>query len=314
MPSDFVPPNVIDSPSEIVDTMPPDLPPDPVGSRAGNAAPPRPSTASAPLPAVAAAAPAGHPAADTFGNALRSEWTKLWTVRSTYWTLFAAFAITIGLAAVVCGATANQGGDVGGEPAALSLSGIFMAQIALGALGVLVISSEYGSGMIRTTFAAVPNRLVVLAAKAVVFAGVVMAGSFVACFIAFVLGQRLLHSTGQQASLGDPEMFRIILGATAYLTLIGLIGLGLAAAIRHTAGALGVLFGAMVVLQIAVQFLPGGLQENILPYLPAMMAVSVVTVNPPAMSLSAGGSIAMLGVYAAIVLLLGAWSMVARDA
>ncbi len=305
-----MPPDFVDSPSDFVGSTAPDLPADPVGSRVGNAAPPRSSAAPTPLPA----APAGRPAVDALGNALRCEWTKLWTVRSTYWTLFAAFAITVGLAAVVCGATANQGGDVGGEPAALSLSGIFMAQIALGALGVLVISSEYASGMIRTTFAAVPNRPVVLAAKAVVFAVVVMVGSFVACLLAFVLGQQLLRSTGQQASLGDPGMFRIILGATAYLTLIGLVGLGLAAVIRHTAGALGVLFGAMVVLQIAVQFLPGDLQENILPYLPATMAVSVVTVNPPTMSLSAGGSIAMLGVYAAVVLLAGAWSMVARDA
>ncbi|WP_052914549.1 MULTISPECIES: ABC transporter permease [Protofrankia] len=296
MPPDATPRDLAGPPTGLADGTPPGLPAD----QPGRAVPPRPSAATG--------------RRDTFGNALRCEWTKLWTVRSTYWTLFAAFVITVGLAAIACGATANQGGDVGGEPAALSLSGIFMAQIALGVLGVLVISSEYGSGMIRTTFAAVPNRLVVLAAKAVVFAGVVVVGAFVACLVAFVLGQQLLRSTGQQASFGDPEIVRIVLGATAYLTLIGLIGLGLAAVIRHTAGALGILFGAMVVLQIAVQFLPGELQEDVLPYLPATMAVSIVTVNPPAMSLSAEGSIALLSVYTALVLLGGAWSMVARDA
>ncbi|WP_131746106.1 ABC transporter permease [Frankia sp. Cppng1_Ct_nod] len=265
-------------------------------------------------PTVAGGRWFGRPAVDAFGNAVRSEWTKLWTVRSTYWTLTAAFVITIGLAALVCAMTAREHGDIGGEPAAMSLTGIFMAQIAVGVLGVLVISSEYGSGMIRTTFAAVPDRLVVLAAKAVIFAFVVTVGSFVACLAAFVLGQWLLSPTGRQASLGDAGMIRIILGATAYLTLIGLIALGLGGLIRHTAGALGVLFGLMVVLQIVTQFFPVDLQERVVPYLPGTMAVSIITVSPPSMSLSAGASVAVLGVYAVVALLLAFWSMVLRDA
>jgi hypothetical protein len=250
---------------------------------------------------------------DTVISALRSEWTKLWTVRSTYWTLFAAFVIVIGLGAIICGVTASEGDSVGDEPAAMSLSGIFLAQIALGALGVLVISSEYGSGMIRTTVAAVPNRPVVLAAKAAVFALVVMVSSVVACLSAFLVGQWLLSPTGRQTSLGDPGMWRIVLGAAVYLTLVGLIALGLGGLIRHTAGALGVLVGILVVLQIVAQFLPHDLQRHVEPYLPAMMAASIITVTPQDITLSAGASMAVLGVYAAAALTAAAWSMAARD-
>ena len=223
-----------------------------VGSAPHPAVPPPDATART----AATTRAVGPPAVDTVVSALRSEWTKLWTVRSTYWTLFAAFVIVIGLGAIICGATASSGDPVGEEPAAMSLSGIFLAQIALGVLGVLVISSEYGSGMIKTTVAAVPNRPVVLAAKAAVFAPVVLVSSVVACLSAFLVGQWLLSPTGHQTSLSEPGTWQIIIGAAGYLTLVGLIALGLGGLIRHTAGALGVLVGILVVLQIVAQFLP----------------------------------------------------------
>jgi ABC-2 type transport system permease protein len=133
------------------------------------------------------------PSGSVVPDVLRSEWTKLRTVRSTYWTLLAAAIAMIGLSAIVCAvyvaqyATMSQKDKLTFDPVSVSLAGGFLAQLAISVLGVLVITSEYGSGMIRATFAAVPQRLTVLAAKAGVFAGVTLVVSTAAAFVAFGL-------------------------------------------------------------------------------------------------------------------------------
>ena len=140
------------------------------------------------------------PAGRTATNLLASEWTKIRSVRSTYWTLFAAAATTIGLGVIVCAVYVAQFSQLtprmtaGFDAASFSLTGGMMAQLAIAVLGVMVITSEYGNGMIRSTFSAVPQRLTVLAAKATVFTAVTLVVSTTAAFIAFFLGQAILST------------------------------------------------------------------------------------------------------------------------
>ena len=167
--------------------------------------------------------PAERPPATTIGfsNLLLSEWTKLRSVRSTYWTTILAALLTVGLGAVVCArfaqliTHAGPGDFDGFDPTLTSLSGIYLAQIAIGTLGVLVISSEYGTGMIRATFAAVPQRRALLAAKAIVFGACTLVIGQVMSFAAFGIGQAILATahprvSGIQASasLSQPEVLR----------------------------------------------------------------------------------------------------------
>src|SRR6476660_2876555 len=161
-----------------------------------------------------------------FSNLLLSEWTKLRSVRSTYWTTILAAFLTVGLGAVVCIrwaqliTNADPGKIDGFDPTMTSLSGVYLAQIAIGTLGVLVISSEYGTGMIRASFVAVPQRRAVLAATAIVFgAGTVVIGQ-VMSFGALAVGQGVLaaahpHVCGIQASasLSQREVLRAVCGA-----------------------------------------------------------------------------------------------------
>ena len=158
----------------------------------------------------------------TQGRVLRSEWTKLRSLRSTYYSLLTLGAITIGLGALICAATASHWAQarpeerIGFDPTMRSLTGVFLAQLVIGVLGVLVISGEYSTGMIRSSLTAVPRRLPVLWGKVGVFAVV----SFVVCgvctAVAYTLGQAILSSQHIQSAWSDPGVPRAVLGATVY--------------------------------------------------------------------------------------------------
>ncbi|MDQ1356262.1 MAG: type transport system permease protein [Acidimicrobiaceae bacterium] len=207
-------------------------------------------------------------------DVLGSEWTKLRTVRSTYWTLLAAAVAMIGLSVIVCSVYVAQYASLSVkdkatfDPITSSLAGGFLAQLAIAVLGVLVITSEYGSGMIRATFAAVPQRLTVLAAKASVFAGVTFVVSTVACFVAFFAGQAILSSKGIGVGLGAPGALRIVVGSGLYLAVLGLLALGLGTIIRRTAGAIASVFGLIFVLPSLALLLPSSM-DAIQKYLPS---------------------------------------------
>lgn len=200
-----------------------------------------------------------------FLGLMHSEWTKLRTVRSSFWTLLAAVVAMVGLSAILCAVYVAQYAHVNAaeratfDPASFSLTGSFLAQLAVGVLGVLVITSEYGSGMIRATIAAVPQRLSVLASKATVFAGVIMAVMTAACFAAFIFGQSILSSKGIGTSLGSPNVLRTVFGTALYLAALGLLALGLGAIIRKTAGAIAAVFGLILVLPVIAGLLPSSM-------------------------------------------------------
>jgi ABC-type transport system involved in multi-copper enzyme maturation permease subunit len=261
-----------------------------------------------------------------FGDVLRSEWTKLRSVRSTYWTLFTAIVATVGLSALITAIYANQYSTMSlsdrahFDPTAFSLDGVFLAQLAIGVLGVLIITGEYSTGAIRSTFASVPQRRMVLAAKATVFSAVTLVVGLVSCFAAFFIGQAILSTQGIQASLGNPGVVRAIVGSAIYLVVLGLLALGVGTLIRHTAGAIAALFGVILVLPTLVSLLPSSISNAVARYLPSNAGQAIahtVSAGPnprggPSLSPLLGLGVFCL--YAAVALVFAAGVLRRRDA
>jgi ABC-type transport system involved in multi-copper enzyme maturation permease subunit len=190
-----------------------------------------------------------------------AEWIKLRSLRSTYWVLLAATVIATGIGLLVCNADAGQwprmtpGQRAGFDPMADSFIGFAVAQLLFAAIGVLTVTGEYSSGLIRTTFAAVPARRAVLAAKAAVVCLVTTAIGLGAALISFAAGQAILSGQHIGISLGHPGAARAVIATGVFLGSVTLIGLGLGVVIRNAAGALSVI---VVVLFLAPSFLHGG--------------------------------------------------------
>jgi ABC-type transport system involved in multi-copper enzyme maturation permease subunit len=251
---------------------------------------------------------------------LRSEATKLRTVRSTVWTLLATVVATVGVGTLLSLARVSRWDHLSIrerlsiDPTAVSLRGVFLAQLAIGVLGVLVISAEYSTGAIRTTFTAVPRRGTVLFAKAAVFTVVAFVVAEVAAFIAFFAGQSVLASKHVDASLSDPGVLRAVVGAGVYLTLIGLLGLGLGTLLRRTAGAIATLFGLVLVAPALVDALPSPWNTNVGQLLPINAGRALFTVHTSSDLLSPGGGLLALVVTVAVVLGLALFAIQRRDA
>ena len=209
----------------------------------------------------------------------RSEWIKLRTLRSTGWTLLAAAVAMTGFGALLCAAYARHltpATRASLDPASYSLSGFFLAQLAIGVLGVVVITSEYATGSIRSTFAAAPQRARVLAAKAAVFGTVAAATGIASSLAAFFTGQALLAGTGTGTHIGAPGALRSVIGAGLYLAVLGLLALGLGTLIRRTAGAITAVTGLVIILPVLVQGLPSSWQAVTTRYLPSVAGQAII--------------------------------------
>jgi ABC-2 type transport system permease protein len=238
-----------------------------------------------------------------FANVLRSEWTKLRSIRSAYWTAGIAIVAAIALGAVVCARTAyniNRAAETadGLDSTLTSLNGLYIAQVAIGALGVLTISSEYSTGMIRATLAAVPQRRVMLAAKGLVFAAATLIAGEVLSFGAFGIGQAVLAQANAGASLSQPGVLRATIGGGLYLTAVGLLGFGMGALVRHTAGALAAFFGVLFALTAVTDLLPTDLRNDVIKYLPANAGSQIITVIHPSHALAPWTGLGVLSLYA----------------
>jgi hypothetical protein len=251
---------------------------------------------------------------------LRSEATKLRTVRSTVWTLVATVVATVGIGTLLSLARVSRWDQLSLrerlsiDPTAISLRGVFLAQLAIGVLGVLVISAEYTTGMIRTTLTAVPHRRMLLFAKAGVFTVVAFVVSTIAAFIAFFAGQSVLAGKNADVALSDPGVLRAVLGAGVYLTLIGLLGLALATLLRRTAGAIATLFGLVLVLPALVDALPSPWNTDVGKLLPINAGRAMFTVRPNSNLLSPGGGLVALLVIVGVVFVLAVVAIERRDA
>ena len=191
---------------------------------------------------------------------------------------------------------------------------MFLAQLAIGVLGVLVISSEYTTGMIRTTFAAVPRRPLVLFAKAVTFTVVAFVVATIACFVAFFIGQSILSAKHADVSITDPGVLRAVVGAGTYLTLVGLLGIGLGTLLRRTAGAIATLFGLVLVLPALTEALPSPWDTDVGKLLPINAGRALFAVRPSTDLLSPGQGFLVLVATVGVVLALATVAIVRRDA
>jgi ABC-2 type transport system permease protein len=239
------------------------------------------TTQPAPAPRQSTLVP---PATDRFDHVVRAEWTKFWSVRSTMYTFLSLIVVTIGISALLCLAVAANWDDIKPadraqiDPVSQSLSGVFLGQMAIIVLGALVISAEYSTGGIRTTLTAVPQRLRLLFAKALVLAAMAFVAGVLTMFPSFWLGQRVLATADAHppidVSLGDPNVLRAVLGGALYVAACGLLGFALGALLRHTAGAITVAIGIVFILPIVSNFLPGTWGDNVGKVLNAGGAIS----------------------------------------
>jgi hypothetical protein len=274
--------------------------------------------------AIAPGQPAPSPAsADdlrvTQARVIESEWIKVRSLRSTLFTLLAAVVCIVGLGLMISAFRAHdiRQNGLGTERfdfAAITLRGVYLAQLAVGVLGVLMITGEYSTGMIRATLGAVPRRLPVLWAKAVVFAVCVFVVTGIASLVAFELGAAVLSGAGVHLGLGSPGAARAVLGAALYLTVVGLLGVGLGFLTRNTAGAIATLFGLLLVLPAIVNALPQSLYNDVYKYLPMTAGTQVMTTLKDPSMLSPWAGIAVLALYAVAAIAAGAYMLQHHDA
>jgi len=224
--------------------------------------------------APAATAPVG-PLKVTQARVVRSEWMKFRSLRSTLYTLLAAVALTVGIGALFSAVTASQyhtfsaADKAAFSPISTSLTGISFAVVAFGVLGVLLMSGEYSTGMIRSSLTAVPRRLPVLWSKLAVFAGTIFAVSLAASVISFFLGQALLSTHHLNVAITAPGALRSVIGAALYVTVAGLIGVALGALFRNTAAAISTFAGVFFVIPPLATLLPASVSNHVVPYLPS---------------------------------------------
>jgi ABC-2 type transport system permease protein len=256
-------------------------------------------------------------------SVLKSEWIKLRTVRSTMWTMAAMVVITVGvaiLATVTISGRWNSmslGDRLTFDPTSVTLTGLLFGQLVIGVLGVLVMSAEYGTGTIRSTLAAIPNRPLVLATKTAVFGAVALVVGEVLSFAAFLVGQAFLRSPAPHATLSQPGVLRAVVGGGLMIAVLGLFALGLATIIRHTAGAITAFVGTLLVLPLLVQALPSSIGNPIAKYLPLHISETMTSVRPAlgqSSALSPWVGFAVLCAYAVGALVIGGVLMARRDA
>ena len=248
---------------------------------------------------------------------LRAEWTKLRTVRSTMWTLAVTVVLGIGISVLSAAETRahwTPSNAVGFDPISTSLIGVFVGQFTIGVLGVLAMSAEYSTGTIRATFSAAPRRPSVLAAKAIVFGTTALLVSEIVSFASFFLGQALLTAPAIHATISSPGALRAVFGSGLYLCLLGLLALGLATIIRHTAGAISAFVGILLVLPIVVQALPNSISLDMRRFLPDRIGAAIITLNNGPYSFSPWTGMLVLCAYATALLIIGGVLLVGRDA
>ncbi|MBO1417512.1 ABC transporter permease [Streptomyces sp. FH025] len=258
----------------------------------------------------------------TPARVLRSEWAKLWSLRSTWITLGLAllFLVAFGLIAAFQFKSRLTSGrpmdrDFSDANAlSLSLFGTNFAQLALGVLGVLVAAGEYSTGMIRSTLAAVPRRLPVLWSKATVYGLIALVLGTVGVFVVFLADSGILSGTRAAMGLSDAGVVRSLLGAGFYLALVGVIGVALGALLRSVAGGIAVLVAALMLIPGLTSLLPSSWQDHIGPYLPSHAGQAMFALQHDATTLSpTAGLLVFLG-WTALALAGAAVRLVRSDA
>jgi ABC-2 type transport system permease protein len=271
---------------------------------------------------------ASWPDRAAWSGALHAEWTKLRTLASTWWLLLGAVTLTVAVgAAVTAGSGCPPGACApaltGADPAKLSLSGVYLGQVAVALLAVLAVGGEYGTGMIRVTLAATPRRLVMLAAKAVVVTGWAVAAGLAAVLGSVLAGRLILPGRGLSAangyvlmSLGNGADLRAAGGSVLYLALIALLALGLTTAVREGAVGIGLVLGVLYLFPIVSSVIPDRVLARHLEQIAPMTAGLYVqsTVGMHNLPLAPWQGMGVLAAWAAGAMLLGGFILRVRDA
>ena len=250
---------------------------------------------------------------------VQSEWTKLRSLPSTAWSLLVTVVSIVGFGVLYCLLRVARPPEdpaalAAFDPTAVSLTGVQLAAIAVGVLGVLLVAGEYATGLIRTSFTAVPRRLPVLWGKTIVFALTTVAVCLPVTLVAFLVGQSILSEKHLDIALGHPGVARAVLGSALYLAAVGLLGLGLGALLRSTAGAVATLLGVAFGPQLLTGLLPAAWSDPIYPYLPVPAGAAVANVRPDPLALAPWTGFGLFCCYTGLVLAVAAWRLVRRDA
>ena len=258
--------------------------------------------------------------ASTFADVLRSEWTKLCSLRSTFWALTVTVVLGIGLGAAISAATAHGyakfsvSSKLSWDPTAVSLDGMAIASLAIAVLGVLCISSEYSSGMIRTSLIAVPKRGRVLAAKSLVVAAAAFIVGEVTSFAAFFVGQAVISGHAPTAALGDPGVARAVAGGGLYLVALAVLSVAAGALLRHPAAAIACLVAVLFVLPGIAQALPDSWRNPVTEFWPTLAGGDLTSVHHSAYTLQPWPGFGVMCLFTAIVYAI-AWTLLnCRDA
>jgi ABC-2 type transport system permease protein len=253
-----------------------------------------------------------------------SEWIKLRSLRSTVISMVLALVALVGIgllaSAIASGNVAGSNGRGPGrdaaDPTALVLSGAGLVQIIVGVLGVLVVTSEYSSGMIRATLAAVPKRLPVLWAKLLVTGAVTLVVTLVGSVVAFFAGQAVLgRGTHATSAIGDPGVLRAVLGTAVVLTAVALLGTALGAVLRSTAGAIASLLGLLLLVPgLATLLLPSSWQNDVTRLLPSEAGSAFTSVTPASGALSPWVGLAVLAAWVVVAVAAAAVRLLRTDA
>ena len=266
--------------------------------------------------------PSGRPAG--FGHLMLAEWTKIRSVRSTIWTLLLFVIITIGLTALFSWLSVShwtgprapeRDARIVADPVGFIFgAGIGLGQLTICVLGVLLITSEYSSGVIRASLLAVPRRFPMLAAKLVVFGAILLVLAELVAFGSFFVGSAILHSR-VVVSLSDTGVLRATLGAGFYLTVLGILSLAIGAIIRHTAGGISIAIGVVLVLPILAGLLPSSWGAHIDAYLPQQAGSLIYAVHQSSdQLLTAWEGFGVLCIWTVLLLAAGTYLLQRRDA
>lgn len=248
-----------------------------------------------------------------------SEWSKFRSLRSTRYTLLTAVSLIVGLALAAAVTVLAQWHTMTAvdratfAPLNVSVVGAQLGVLVIGVLGVLMMTSEYSTGLVSSTLAAVPQRLPVLWGKAAVFSVIALAVTMPTMLVGFFASQAILSSTNLQIGFGHSGVARAVLGAALYLTVAGLLGLGLGGIFRSTAAAVTSLAGLLFVLPLLVTILPAGLSNTISPYLPGNAGRAIMSIAPQGHDLSPWVGLGVFAVYALGAIAGAALLLVKRD-
>ncbi|GGO46465.1 ABC transporter permease [Streptomyces lasiicapitis] len=257
-----------------------------------------------------AAAPS-QPYRLTPAGILRSEWHKLWTLRTTWITLLTATALVLAVG-ITMGST-YDGDDSEVDTVVFVLFGTQLSQICLAVLGILVTAGEYATGMIRASLTAVPRRLPVLWSKAAVFTAVAFTLSLVTNVVTFLVAQIWLGGTDKELALTDPGVLGALTGSAAAITLLSLIALGLGALLRSVPGGIGAFVGAVLVLPEVLTTLPLDAVDTAVKYFPAQASSSLGSITRVENTIAPGAGLLSLALWAAAILTTAALLLRRRD-